>query len=83
MIILRNCEIQSCGGGIRTDGIVDGLDIDGLTVTDTPSVLQVNGMLRNARVRNVIHHPILHQKIGRNEPCWCGSEKKFKKCHGG
>jgi len=22
------------------------------------------------------------QKIGRNEPCWCGSGKKFKKCHG-
>ena len=19
---------------------------------------------------------------GRNEPCWCGSGKKFKKCHG-
>jgi len=22
------------------------------------------------------------EKIGRNEPCWCGSGKKFKKCHG-
>jgi preprotein translocase subunit SecA len=22
-----------------------------------------------------------HQ-IGRNDPCWCGSEKKYKKCHG-
>jgi preprotein translocase subunit SecA len=22
-----------------------------------------------------------HQ-IGRNDPCWCGSGKKFKKCHG-
>jgi preprotein translocase subunit SecA len=22
------------------------------------------------------------QQIGRNEPCWCGSGKKFKKCHG-
>lgn len=22
------------------------------------------------------------KKIGRNEPCWCGSGKKFKKCHG-
>ncbi len=21
-------------------------------------------------------------KIGRNEPCWCGSGKKFKQCHG-
>ena len=23
-----------------------------------------------------------HEKLGRNEPCWCGSGKKFKKCHG-
>ena len=21
-------------------------------------------------------------KVGRNEPCWCGSGKKFKHCHG-
>ncbi|MCF8060606.1 MAG: SEC-C domain-containing protein [Bacteriovoracaceae bacterium] len=28
--------------------------------------------------------PIVRQtpKIGRNEPCSCGSEKKFKKCCG-
>jgi preprotein translocase subunit SecA len=23
-----------------------------------------------------------HEKLGRNDPCWCGSGKKFKKCHG-
>ncbi len=22
------------------------------------------------------------EKIGRNDPCWCGSGKKFKNCHG-
>jgi SEC-C motif-containing protein len=21
-------------------------------------------------------------KFSRNEPCWCGSQKKYKKCHG-
>jgi hypothetical protein len=21
------------------------------------------------------------QKLGRNDPCWCGSGKKYKKCH--
>jgi preprotein translocase subunit SecA len=24
----------------------------------------------------------VEQKLGRNDPCWCGSGKKFKKCHG-
>jgi preprotein translocase subunit SecA len=23
-----------------------------------------------------------HKDIGRNDPCWCGSGKKFKRCHG-
>ena len=22
------------------------------------------------------------RQVGRNDPCWCGSGKKFKKCHG-
>lgn len=22
------------------------------------------------------------RKIGRNDPCWCGSGQKFKRCHG-
>lgn len=25
----------------------------------------------------------MSQKLGRNDPCWCGSGKKLKKCHGG
>jgi preprotein translocase subunit SecA len=23
-----------------------------------------------------------HEKVGRNDPCWCGSGKKYKFCHG-
>jgi uncharacterized protein YecA (UPF0149 family) len=22
------------------------------------------------------------ERIGRNDPCWCGSGQKYKKCHG-
>jgi len=30
------------------------------------------------------HKPYVRsdKKLGRNEPCWCGSGKKFKQCHG-
>ncbi len=24
---------------------------------------------------------VKQSRIGRNDPCWCGSGKKFKKCH--
>ena len=26
--------------------------------------------------------PVRRRKVGANEPCWCGSGKKFKRCHG-
>jgi preprotein translocase subunit SecA len=33
--------------------------------------------------------PVVQQRVvdeqhqlGRNDPCWCGSGKKYKKCHG-
>jgi preprotein translocase subunit SecA len=26
--------------------------------------------------------PVDKKKLGRNDPCWCGSGKKYKKCHG-
>jgi preprotein translocase subunit SecA len=34
--------------------------------------------------------PVVEQRVvddehqlGRNDPCWCGSGQKFKRCHGG
>lgn len=27
------------------------------------------------------HAPVSKARPGRNEPCWCGSGKKYKKCH--
>lgn len=36
---------------------------------------------KNARTRNT--DLITDMKIGRNVPCFCGSLKKYKKCHGG
>ena len=38
------------------------------------------GLPSAAGVQTVQASP--HEKIGRNDPCWCGSGKKFKKCHG-
>lgn len=29
-----------------------------------------------------IRKPIESKKVGRNDPCNCGSGKKYKKCHG-
>ena len=37
------------------------------------------GVARDGQQRVVASE---HEKVGRNDPCWCGSGKKFKKCHG-
>jgi len=39
--------------------------------------------IRNSAQRPEKRQPILATpKVGRNEPCPCGSGKKFKQCHG-
>ena len=37
-----------------------------------------------AQAQEPDHQPYVRKerKMGRNEPCWCGSGKKFKHCHG-
>ena len=37
---------------------------------------------RGARARRRAARVAAVEQIGRNDPCWCGSGKKFKKCHG-
>jgi len=40
---------------------------------DFPQSIRIAGELPSSQMT----------KIGRNDPCPCGSEKKYKKCHGG
>jgi hypothetical protein len=37
-----------------------------------------NGILNLFKVEADVRPSVLP---GRNEPCWCGSGKKYKKCH--
>ena len=47
-----------------------------VTVEEDPELLSnFNEMIRLTRVLRERH-------ITRNDPCYCGSERKFKKCHG-
>ncbi len=46
-----------------------------------PSAGQGNGVQAPGPVETVVKDE-REKEIGRNDPCWCGSGKKFKKCHG-
>ncbi len=64
---------------------------DGITVKEEPAVsdLSYSGTkVTIEREGGVISQQVIrgdgavqHPKIGRNEPCHCGSGKKYKKCH--
>jgi preprotein translocase subunit SecA len=41
-----------------------------------------NGAVGRAAVPSGVGVRPPAEKLGRNEPCWCGSGKKFKLCHG-
>lgn len=46
-----------------------------------PPVSVPKRMQTNAPRSEVSKSPVVSHKIGRNDPCWCGSGKKWKKCH--
>ena len=48
----------------------------GCAVARTPQELAARPAAPAAPVRNTL------PKVGRNDPCPCGSGKKYKKCHG-
>jgi preprotein translocase subunit SecA len=79
------------------DGELSGLDYSGGTMAGQPSALEAvaaggfeasSGPAAEAAAGNgggeivetVVNDE--HDNIGRNDPCWCGSGKKYKKCHG-
>jgi preprotein translocase subunit SecA len=54
----------------------DGMEGDGLAAASTATAVA-------ERSEDVVQQPVHVEKTpGRNEPCYCGSGKKFKHCHG-
>jgi len=47
----------------------------GMAVEEAPAPAEAPAPVQQRRVEE-------HEQLGRNDPCWCGSGKKFKKCHG-
>ncbi|MCC7243125.1 MAG: preprotein translocase subunit SecA [Acidobacteria bacterium] len=55
----------------------DGGSSGGALTATAPAPARVGG--DDAPIRTVRRD---EPKLGRNDPCWCGSGKKYKKCHG-
>ena len=50
---------------------------------DTPRYNDPSGGVQDKDGRNRVQQPVrVEKKVGRNDPCPCGSGKKYKNCHG-
>ncbi len=60
-------------------------DATGMAAAAARQASQEGAEAPPAPAEEVTHAPVVkseHEKLGRNQPCWCGSGKKFKLCHG-
>ena len=60
---------------------IDKADTMGLMAKTADAVAREGEPAFSGPINQVTNQPITKKKIGRNDPCWCGSGKKWKKCH--
>jgi preprotein translocase subunit SecA len=76
-----------------SSGPVGAMSYTGGVGTQQPSALnataQGGGVATDGAVEELDATPVVqqrrvdeHELLGRNDPCWCGSGRKYKKCHG-
>jgi preprotein translocase subunit SecA len=63
-------EVAAGGGAASVSVGAAAAAPNGEDVAAAPEVVET--VVKDERIKD----------IGRNDPCWCGSGKKFKKCHG-
>jgi len=56
------------------------LSPEGLTKKEKPPPVQKRASVTRKTVST--SQPVKNLKVGRNDPCPCGSGKKYKQCHG-
>jgi len=56
-------------------------NFEGLVINTIFPLLEID--LNKLQSRSIQTAPPQGKKLGRNDPCWCGSGKKYKRCHGG
>jgi preprotein translocase subunit SecA len=73
----RPAAMSFSGGSSTTASAQQRAAVGGTATATAPRPARTGG--DDAPVKTVRRD---EPKIGRNDPCWCGSGKKYKKCHG-
>jgi len=62
--------------------LLEKLKLDFVTILINLKVVFETGQEKEGGQNNISKKILNNKKMGRNEPCFCGSGKKFKHCHG-
>jgi len=74
-------EAPSGNGGLSYEhGSLAGAEAIAAAGGGATATAAIGGGASVSTTQQVVKDP--HADVGRNDPCWCGSGKKFKKCHG-
>jgi hypothetical protein len=83
-VTFQNWKVSKMDMGLHTDVLI-GMDIIGLgdfAVTHADGKTCFSFRVPSSKKIDFVaeHHLALKNRVGRNEPCPCGSGKKFKNC---
>jgi len=62
--------------------LLEKLKLDYVTILMNLKIVINSGQNERKNEEENTKQILKNKKIGRNEPCFCGSGKKFKHCHG-
>jgi len=89
MVFNVQVEVESENGGDapllqQGGGAAAALNYSGGTAEDQPNAYGEDEEDAPSSGGTVVEQRRVdeHEQLGRNDPCWCGSGKKYKKCHG-
>jgi preprotein translocase subunit SecA len=71
-------RVSYSGGGVQSGAIAMAAAAGGAAVAGEAEGYAEQPAAEPVQQRRVDES----EQIGRNDPCWCGSGKKYKKCHG-
>ena len=83
----RRGQVQYSGGTQEQPSALDQAAVATASGPDVAAEQAIEGTAGQGNGAPSVHEQETvvkeeRDKIGRNDPCWCGSGKKYKKCHG-
>lgn len=81
--MIKHCDMRGYGGVAIEIGCADGITFNNITAHGAVLIRNSDDNKFNDAQINSFNTSSSSPKVGRNEPCPCGSQKKYKHCHEG